>query len=523
MVVVRSLFALVIVAAFAPSAGADTGSDADAPYVPPDFMAQPPPLPPNANASSVWRLDLAQALQIAIHQNTGVVVERENVNVQRLGVAVAKGEFEPVVNATGDNISSDLPTTTNIQGMAGQVVNTTAQDWNVSIMDRLITGATAQIQFFNNRSNTNAADTLEPLFYQSSVLASITQPILRGFSTDLVVPRADILRAQIASTRERAQLEVTAANVVQTTEDAYWDVVTALYAYDLRVRSQKRAEDQLALTHRQIDAGLLPPSDLIAAESTLAQRKLDVLTAEQQVDQTSDVLRAAMNLPREQWSRPILPTELPSFAAERSSAETALDVALHHRPELRQRELDLQTTLLSLRQAENNQLPSINLGLNGSLFGVGTTYHSALDELGAKRDATGYAITLNLSWAPFNETANANAAIAQSNRRIATANRDQAVQDTWFQVRDAVRNQSSAERQVLAAAKFRELATENLAVEQRKFTSGTSSNFFIAQRQEDLANAQLAELTAVLQHKKANVALLWAEGALLDARRVVLQ
>jgi outer membrane protein TolC len=523
MVVDRCWFALLIVAALASPAGAGTGSDEDAPYVPPDFMAQLPPLPPNADVRSVWRLDLEQALQIAIHQNTGVVVEREQVKVSRFAVDAAKGELEPIVNAFADNNSSDTPTTTNIQGMAGQIVNTTQQDWNVSIMDRLITGAQAQIAFDNNRSNTNAADTLEPQFYQSSVLASITQPILRGFSMDLVVPRADILRAQIASKRERAQLEVTAANVVQATEDAYWDVVLALYAYDLRVRSQKRADDQLALTHRQIDAGLLPPSDLIAAESTLAQRKLDVLTAEQEVERTSDVLRGAMNLPREQWSRSILPTELPSFSAERSSAESALDVALHHRPELRQRELDLQSTLLSLRVAENNQLPAVNLGLNGSLFGVGTTYRSALDELGAKRDATGYAITLSLSWTPFNETARANASIAQANRRIAAANRDQAVQDTWSQVREAVRNQSSAERQVLAAAKFRELATENLAVEQRKFTSGTSSNFFIAQRQEELASAQLSELQAVLAHKKANVALLFAEGALLDARRVVLQ
>src|SRR6202000_1126588 len=113
---------------------------------------------------------------------------------------------------------------------------------------------------------------------------------------------------------------------------------------------------------------------------------------------------------------------------------------------------------------------------------------------------------------PLNRTPDANAEISRSNQRIATANRDQALQDTWFLVRDAVRNQASTERQVLAAAKFRSLATENLAVEQRKFTSGTSSNFFIAQRQEDLANAQLAELQAVLAHKQAPVALLRAEG-----------
>ncbi len=522
MVVARSLSGFLIVAALASGAAADDS----APYVPPDFMAQLPPLPPNADAKAVWRLDLAEALQVAIHQNTGVVVERQAVKVARLGIDVANGEFEPVVNATVDQNSTDTPAAPATSVMPGQIVNTTAQDWNLSLSERLITGAQVQVGFNNDRSVTSAVDVnappLTPLLYSSNVSATISQPILRGFSTDLVVPKIDILRAKIASKRERAQLEITAANIVQQTENAYWNVALALYTYDLEVRSQKLADDQLALTHRQIAAGLLPPSDLISAESTLAQRQLQVVQAEQTIESASDALRSVMNVPREQWSRPILPVDLPGFAAENASAEDALGIAIKHRPELVQFDLDLQTALLSVRQAENNKLPQLNLGLNGALYGLDQTYHGALDGIG-QRNATGYGIMLNFSWTPIQITNNANAEISRANERVAVANREQALQDTWNAVRAAVRNQSSAERQVLAAAKFRELATENLAVEQRKFTAGTSSNFFIAQRQEDLANAQLAELTAVLNHKLATVALLRAEGTLLAARSVVFQ
>src|SRR5262249_25539870 len=163
-----------------------------------------------------------------------------------------------------------------------------------------------------------------------------------GFSTDLVIPRADILKAKIASDRERAQLAVTAADIVEKTEDAYWDVVAALYRYDLELRSQKRAEEQLVLTQRQIDAGLMPPSDKIGADSTLAQRKLQTLVAESDIDRAWDVLRSVLNLPRDQWSRPILPVDMATFVAESSSPEEALRVALQHRPELAQLDLDLQ-------------------------------------------------------------------------------------------------------------------------------------------------------------------------------------
>jgi len=522
MVVARVVLGTALVAAFASAALAE--DDDPASYVVPDFMAQPPPLPPSADVSAVWKLDLTEAIRIAIHQNTGVVIERENVKITRQGVEVAKGEFEPVVTAGADTTTNNTPATNTTVGgdMIATIVTTREQDWALQIADRLESGAQASIGFTNSRIGTDAANTSASLYYNSSLVAAITQPILRGFSTDLVVPRADILRAKITSQRERAQLEVVAQNIIQQTENAYWNVVLALYSYDLQVHSQKRADDQLALTHRQIDAGLLPPSDLITAETTLAQRKLQVVQAEQQLSSSSDQLRSVMNIPREEWSKPILPTDLPSFAASSASAEGALDIALKHRPELVQLSLDLQTALVNLRQAENNQLPQVNLGLNGTLYGAQTTYGQDLSLIGHGQ-ATGYAVTLNLIWTPLNRAADANAEISRSNQRVAVANRNQALQDTWFLVRDAVRNQASTERQVLAAAKFRSLATENLAVEQRKFTSGTSSNFLIAQRQEDLANAQLAELQAVLAHKQATVALLRAEGTLLDERHVQLQ
>jgi outer membrane protein len=521
MVVARSLLGTALLAALGSAALAD--DEPPSSYVVPDFMAQPPPLPPHADAAHVWKLDLAETLRIAIQQNTGVVVERQNLEIMRQGIAVAKGEFEPVVNAAGDTITANTPgTTTTITGGAlGIIVNSHEQDWAVQLADHLESGANASITFSNTRTTGDVADYAANLFYNSSIIATITQPIVRGFSLDLVVPRADILRAKITSDRERAQLEVVAQNLVQQTENAYWNVVLALYSYDLQVHSQKRAEDQLALTHRQIAAGLLPPSDLITAETTLAQRELLVVQAEQTLDQSCDTLRSVMNIPRDQWSRPILPTDLPSFASQQSSAEAALGIAIKHRPELVQVGLDLETALVNLRQAENNRLPQINLGVTGSLLGAQNTYPGDL-RLIDHADATGYELMLNLSWTPLNIAADANAEISRSNQRIAVANRDQALQDTWLAVRNAVRNESSTELQVMAAAKFRQLATENLEVEQRKFTSGTSSNFFIAQRQEDLANAQLSELQAVLQHKKAIVALWRAEGTLLDERHVLL-
>ncbi len=500
----------------------DARADEDASYVPPDFMAALPPLPATVDASAVWKLDLSEALRVAVRENLGVSLERESLRQARLGITVAGGPFEPLLQMSYDHGHSDAPPTTIQAGMPGETLTSVNDDWHMNLSQRLDTGTTLAVDFLNNRALSSAGTAVEPLHYLSTLSVTVSQPLLRGFSTDLVVPRVDVLRANIASEREREQLAITASNVVEQTEDAYWDLVQALYSHDLQVRSTKRAEDQLALTKRQIDAGLTPPSDLISAQSTLAQRKLLLVQAEQTIDQASDQLRSILNLPREQWARPILPVDLPSFTPEASSPDAALAIAIKNRPELVQANLDLETAVLGVRQAENNKLPEIDLGLTRALVGEDAGYGGALNNV-ARADNHAYQVVVNFTWTPLRRATTAAAAIQRSQQRMAKVRREQQVQSIWLAVRDAVRNQSGAARQVAAAATSLELTTESLEVEERKFISGTSSNFVVAQRQEELANAQLAELTAVLNHKKATAALLHATGKLLDERHIRLQ
>jgi hypothetical protein len=56
-----------------------------------------------------------------------------------------------------------------------------------------------------------------------------------------------------------------------------------------------------------------------------------------------------------------------------------------------------------------------------------------------------------------------------------------------------------------AATVARELAVKRLEAEQSKFEVGMSTNFFVVQAQRDLADAQNAELRALLDYRKAQV------------------
>ena len=510
---------LVILALLAGVAGANPDT-----YTPPAFLAAPPALPAGHDATTALRLDLTGALQIAMQQNLGMSLERKNVEASRLAVDAATASmYEPVLTGSYQHGSSASPPATAQSGIAGSTINTATDGVTATLSQHLPTGGSVGVTFSDGRTNSTSGMAVLPVTYGASISFAITQPLLRGFSTDLVIPKYSILTAKIASEQERHNLEVTAAGVVQTTENAYWDLVGAMYAYDVAVDSVKSAEDTVELTRRQIAAGGVMPAELTSAQSTLAQRQLAVLQAAATVEAGWDQLRTALNLPRDQWTRPILPVEVPRFdAIDAPSVDDAIDTAMHHRPEVKSLDLDVKASELAMRKADNDRLPQIDLSLGGTLYGQDATNNAALGEIGA-HDFSSWYVGVNVTWTPLHRANKVAGELAMVQHDMRLETHEQKVQQMWNEVRSAVRTKSSATLQVGAAAHARALAADSLALENKKYLSGASSIIALAQVQKNLVDAEMSELGALIGHEHATTALLLATGMLLDARHVQLQ
>jgi outer membrane protein TolC len=515
----RTLAVILVAIVCVRVARADDGA-----YVPPPFLASPPALPAGYDPATAWRLDLSEALRIATQHNLNLTLARQQRAIARVAVDLATGAmYEPTVTAGVNHQSSEQPPSSLQAGDAGSIITMRSDTWQLGLAQRLPTGALVSLGFATGGTRSTAGTAVLPVTDTGSLTLTVSQPLLKGFSFDLSIPQSAILSARIASRQEREQLKIKAADVVQSTEAAYWDAVAALYSYDATIRSQRLAEDQIALVRRKIASGLAATSDLTAAESQLAQRKLDVVHAADSVEQAWDALRIVLDLPRDRWKIPILPTERPRFQpAASSTPEQALALAIAHRPELAQAALDIESSDLAMRKAANDRLPEIDLGLSASAWGQGASYGAALEQVGS-RDATGWGMMMSLTWTPLGKAAAANAEIARIQHASKITSREVAAQTIWNQVRAAVRNQRTAAAAVAAASHARELAGESLEIENRKYLSGSSSNIAIAGAQKDLAGAELAELRALLDHQKAETALLLATGRLLDERHIVLE
>ena len=104
----------------------------------------------------------------------------------------------------------------------------------------------------NSRQNSaNAFATRNPQ-YNSSLTASLTQPLLRGFRTDST--RTALLTDRLSQSNDEIALQSTIATTVANTRNAYWDLVFAIQAVAVAQQSldlsSKLVQDNQARVHQ---------------------------------------------------------------------------------------------------------------------------------------------------------------------------------------------------------------------------------------------------------------------------------
>jgi outer membrane protein len=488
-------------------------------YQTPDYIRRPPSLPPELDASKAWRLSLAEAIETAMRRNLDVALQRERQIEVETGPFAARAAWEPLLQASVTRLDARTPPATLQEGMPGQVLTSRRTAFALALVERLPTSTTLQLQATSGLAETTLGNAVTPRVFRAELGLSLTQPLLRDFSLDLRVPRAPVLRAEFATETALEETRLRAMLTVKATEDAYWNLVETYKAYEVNVGARELAERQLELTRRQIGAGVLPESDVISVEGTLAQRELAVVRAEAQIGRAADLLRTLMNLAAPDWDRPLVPVDAPGFLPVSVGFEDALGRAVAARPELRRAHVDLKRVALELQVARNARLPRLDLLGAVSAVGQDQATGPALDQLSRAGERV-WSVGLNLAWAPLGGAARAEVRRLQAALRESSLGREQIVASMRAEIREALRAIDTAARQLAGSARFRDLAERSLEVEQRRFLNGLSSNFLVAQRQGELAQARLLELEALIEHEKASSDLQLAMGELLEARHL---
>jgi outer membrane protein TolC len=219
----------------------------------------------------------------------------------------------------------------------------------------------------------------------------------------------------------------------------------------------------------------------------------------------------------------IEPSELPAFTPIAVNADEAVRNALANRTDLNVTRKQLESNDISIRYFRNQSMPDINALVNYSAYGLAGTrleltpglnpvvlnrsprnFGGALSDIFAT-DYPTWSLQLQVNYPIGASNAEANLARA---RLQDTQSRKQLQANEMVvatQIRDLARNVTTNGQRVESTRAARALAEKRLEAEQKKFTAGMTSSFFVTQAQRDLADARNRELRAIIDYLKSAI------------------
>jgi outer membrane protein TolC len=548
----KKLLALV----FLLSAGAtaqQTNVDIPTPHPPALPPAVPLEIAPRVGITSEVELTLSEVVRAVLANNRDVEVSRLSSIKAVLSLRSAKGYFDPVFGGNGYVSKTVTPVTSSLGGGTNGAVTEKDiyADPQISGNSRWL-GTTYKLDYASSRvNNNNAYNTLNPT-YPTSAILNLTQPLWSGLLFDTNRERLFVARKNISQTEEQFKQRV----IDSTTQAirAYWELDYARRNLDVQAEAVRLAEQQDASNRRQVQQGTQAPIDVIQTQTQLSTYQQNVFTAQQQLTQAENTLKALMLPDR---TDPLWSAELKtSTSADESfpipSLEEALQEALANRPDLKAGRIGVQVSELDARLAEEQAKPQINLtaqvetqglagrvlpqtsSIFGSLFtdlftqvnqlsvlagipplhtaGTGSTsttpdffvggYGQSLPNLRDFRFPI-IKVGLQVSIPIRNRTARAQAGIAETNKKQSQTQQQQLEMTAESDVRNTLQQLINSDLSLKASQRAAQLAQQQLDSEQRQLKAGTSSVFLVLQRQTELVNAKLREIRATADRGEA--------------------
>ncbi len=474
-----------------------------------------------AATGTVVELTLDAATQRALERNLDIAVERLNPQTFDFSLAAIDANYRPTLTS---NFSMRSQTAfARSQTAGGDVLITDTLTNNYGLTQNMKWGGGSYaVSFNNNRQAQSDSFAIRNPALNANITAAYVQPLLRNFRIDGT--RSQLRITQINQQISETTLRATITRTLVNTRNAYWDLVYAIAAAEVAERSLTLATRLVQDNQARVEVGTLAPLDVVQAQAEEATRR-------QTVAQTAAASRTAeLTLKRlivngtddPLWSAQIQPIDRPTYSSTPIDVADAVRRALSMRTDLETSRKQLQSNDISLVSLTDQQLPALDLtatyglaGIGGPQFvrqGLGGTITQVIpggfsDALGLLKDwrAPTWNLALSLSYPIGTSPAEANVARARLQQRQTIAQSRALELQIAMEVTNAALQVEATRERLQAATVALELSEKRLDAEQSRFDVGLSTNFFVVQAQRDLRDSQNAELSALLDYRRAQV------------------
>ena len=530
------------------------------------------------NVAQTRSLSLDQAIRLALSNNNGIEIARDDVRIAESGLRSLQGAYDPTLNISptfnrnqtnGQSATKDIRVNSNVT----KLLKSGGGDVQLFFNNSRTENAFAQAQATSGNIGTSTASGL----FFTSLGVTYTQPLLRDFKVDSTRRQIKIQRKRVA--QSDADFRRQTIDTISQVQSSYWDLVFALRDQQNKTANLNLAKENLRQVEARIAAGSAAPLQKAEVNTELATRESEVLVASQQVSIFENTLKTLMykDPMAAEWNESLTPTDAPSFSMDSVNLQDAIKDAIANRPELNRLRIEKEITDIDIDYFRNQTKPRLDLTSTFSLNGIGRSgadstestflplisgdpnstanaflleqirlinngnpmtvpiveipptaayltggYPQSLQNM-FRNDAPNYSFGVTFVFPLKNSTAEANLATAKYQQsRLDSQTRAQE-QSIMAEVRNAVQALETSRQRVLTARRARENADIQLAGEQKLYDVGRSTTFLLFQRENALTNARNAEIRAETDYNKALATLQRVTSTTLSSNNVVVE
>jgi len=471
--------------------------------LPAQDTAAPAPTPA---AATPPELTLQECINRALAKNFSLEIGRFAPQIAQDSIIVAKGAYEPQLTVTAVTGSS---TSSGTDSKSSTV--------RVGVTQELYTGTTLSASSRLDRSSSDPAfSTLNPA-YDADLTLAARQSLLRGFGTE--VNRAGIHRAEIGLLRANLDFKAQVMDVIQDTENAYYNLAYAREQLAVRNFSLALANRLFDEAKTRRDTGVATDLDVLQAEVGVANARRGVILAEQTVKDRQEGLLALIG--QFELDAPVGMVRFAEMTDATPVFASSYQMARQSQPDYLSSQAAIDQFKIDLKLTEDAAKPDLSVG---AAVGMSGTNGSGSDAYGDAFDRQNHSWQVDLSFSyPWGRKAD-KARVRQS---LASLNREQTrlrliEQNIELQVRGAVRAVETNLESVKIAALASGLSQKQYELEKEKFAAGLSTSRRVLEAQDDLEAARINELQAKVTLHTAIAALHRIEGSSLQRYTVQL-
>ncbi len=477
---------------------------------------EPPLDEPNVPAPATQMITLEQCRVLALENNLELKAQLIAPTLAEESYNRERAKFETAFSSTIGYRKMDTPSAYDLVRAGNQY---DAMSTSGSIQAPLTTGGTASINLNDNRTHTNSVHSTFNPTYSPGASMSLSQPLLQGGGQKASKYSIRIAGLNQAQTQAQTKLEV--IRIVAAMDRVYWRLYAAQKTLNVREQQLELAKTQLAKARRQVNAGTSPPVEIVRAEAGVAQQAEAIIVAQNTLADRQRSLKRVINKAglTMQTRTKMVPDTEPVPVAYALDPNIMLTSAFEHRMELLQLELQLLQDDQTIDFRKNQSLPVATMNYTYNVNGLGETRASSYDLLRESRfsdHSMGLSMRIPLGNAAAKSSVR-RAKYEKIQRLITRKNRKSLIE---YEVLNALDQVETNWQRIMASQQNTVLSGRLYDAEKSQFEQGLRTSTDVLDAQTTLANAQLSELSALVEYQISLVDLAYATGTLLGAAQV---